>query len=127
MPYTIKHDPESDIVEIVFTGPIESDDMIEATTKCTSLQKQTGATRFLVDAGEWDVAASLVDIFDLPDKQYWKEELSRQTRVAVVRPTAASALKAAQFYEITCRNRGWNAKVCSDRQHAVDWLKGVGT
>ena len=122
MPHTVKHDPVLAIVEVTFTGSVTGADLREATTKCSTLQKQTGATRFLVDGNQWDVIASFVDIYDLPAEQYLNEEVYRESRIAVVLPTSERSLYAAQFYETACQNRGWNAKVYPDRQSALDWL-----
>lgn len=122
MSYALKHDSVLDIAEVVFTGLITGTDLSDSTTQCTSLQKQTGTTRFLVDANDWDMGASLVQIFNLPDEQYWKEGLNPKSRIAVILPGAASTQDAARFYEAACQNRGWNAKVCPDRQSAIAWL-----
>ena len=124
MPYTVKHDPVFDIIEVTFTGLITEANLREVTTQAIFTQKQTDTTRFLVDANGWDVRASFFDIYELADKQYWKEELNRQSRIAVILPTSVSVQEAVRFYETVCYNRGWNAKVCSDRQSAKDWLLG---
>ena len=125
MPYAVKHDPVLNIVEVTFTGSVTGTDLRETTTECSTLQKQTGVTRFLVDGNQWDVVASFVDIYDLPAEQYLNEEVYRESRIAVVLPTSERSLYAAQFYETACQNRGWNAKVCPDRQSALDWLLSV--
>lgn len=122
MPYTITHDTELDLVELTFIGSITGADLKEATTNCSKLQKVTGVRRFLVDGSDWDVVASAVDIYDLPDKQYWNERIQIETRIAVVLPNSARSQEAALFYENACQNRGWNAQVHLDRQSAVDWL-----
>ena len=83
MPYTITHDTELDLVELTFIGSITGADLKEATTNCSKLQKVTGVRRFLVDGSDWDVVASAVDIYDLPDKQYWNERIQIETRIAV--------------------------------------------
>jgi len=122
MSYTINHLANLDIVELTFTGIISGSDLREATTECIDLQKETGVTRFLVHANGSEVVASFVDLYDLAEKQYHKEGLYRQSRVAVVFPTTLSAQTAADFYKNVCRNRGWNAQIHPNRQSALDWL-----
>ena len=124
MPYSVKHDPSLGIVELTFTGSIAGADLRGATTACISVQRQTGATRFLVDVNGWDLDASTLDIYDIPDKQYSDENLDIQSRIAVILPTSDKAREAALFYEAACRNRGWHAKVLPDRESAIDWLRG---
>ena len=122
MPYAIKHVPELKMIEVVLTGVITGADLNRATTECVSLQKQTGVTTFLIDANGWEVTASPIDIFDLPARQYREEGVKRESRIAVIRPTSSSAREAARTYETMCRNRGWQARICQDRQSAINWL-----
>jgi hypothetical protein len=124
MPYSVKHDPVQGIIEVMFIGLITGSDLREATTECISLQKQTGEKSFLIDADGWDVRASLVDIYEIPTRQYWKEELASESRIATIFPTSESGKIAANFYINVCQNRGWNARVFPDRRGAVDWLTG---
>lgn len=124
MPHNIEYDPVLDIIEVTLTGLITKADLRESTTQAISMQKQTDTTRFLLDANGWDVRASFSDIYEIADKQYWKEELNILSRVAVILPTSVSVQEAVRFYETVCLNRGWNARICSDRQGAMDWLLG---
>ena len=123
MSYSVKHDPLPGIVEATFTGSIAGADLRNATTECIALQKQTGATRFLVDLNGSELGASTLDIYDLPDKQYGDEDLDIHSHIAVIVPAAGRTREAALFYEAACRNRGWHTKVFPDRQSAIDWLK----
>lgn len=126
MPYTIKHEPVLDVIEVTLTGVLAAGgDVTEMTSDAVRLQKQTGVTRFLLDAKGWDVRASIIEIHELANTQYWKEELPRHSRIAVILPTSVSAQEAARFYETVCYNRGWNVRVCPDRQDAIDWLRGT--
>ena len=125
MAYTVTHDAAQDIVEVKFTGPVSGADLKQATTECIAIQKSAGAMQFLIDADESELKASTLDIYDIPGKQYWDQNLDRRTRIAVILPGAPRTRKAALFYEAACRNRGWNAQVLPDRDSAIDWLKGT--
>jgi len=125
MPFTLKQDPALGLVEVTFTGLITGTDLRDAVSKCISLQKQTGTTRFLVEAFGCDVGATFFEIYDIPDKQSWKEEFNRQSRVAVILPDSAKTREAAQFYQTACQNRGWYTNLCLDRQSAMEWLTGT--
>ena len=126
MSYSVKHDTALDLVEITFRGVVSGSDLRESTTEGVALQKRTGVARFLIDADESQVRASFVDILELPEKEYPDGDVSRKSRIAVILPDSASARDAADFYEIACQNRGWNARVFPDRQSAIDWLTGAG-
>ncbi len=122
MPYTITYDPESDIVNLAFTGEITGIVISEATSKCIALQKQSRALRFLVEVNGWEVVASFVDIYKLIYDQYAAEAAHRLSRIAVVLPTTASGQTAATFYETVSQNAGWKAQVFASRKNAIDWL-----
>jgi hypothetical protein len=123
MSYTINHNASLGVIELTYSGRITGTDLKEATSKCISLGKQTGTTKFLVDEVEMDLAASIVDLYDLPNKQYADEGANRQAHVAIILPTSKEARKAVKFYEIACQNSGWLVRVFPERQDAINWLK----
>jgi hypothetical protein len=122
MPYTINHHTNLDIGELAFTGFVSGSELREATTNCIDLQKKVGVTRFLVYVNGSEILASFVDLYEIAEKQYDREGVDRQSRIAVVFPTTLSAQAASHFYETVCQNRGWNAQVHPDRESALDWL-----
>jgi hypothetical protein len=127
MSWNANHNQILNIVELVFTSLTTAQDLKEATSKCIALGKENETNRFLVNAEELELLAPLVDIYDLPDKQYIAEQADRFSRIAVVLPRSSQAKEAVQFYETVCMNRGWAAKIVSTRQDAVDWLVGGNT
>ena len=106
----------------MFSDITSGRDLQEATTKCILLAKEQGTVQFLVDAEELELFAPLVDIIDLPDKQYVVEGLERLSRVALVNPKSPKAKEAAYFYETVCINRGWNVQLFPNRDDAIEWL-----
>ena len=122
MPWTYKHNPTLQIVEVVYSGEITARDLRESSSAFIALEKEKGINWFLVDATKMKLAASLLDVYDLPTKQYLEEEADRLGRVAVILPSCSKAKEAVQFYETVCRNRGWMVQTFSRRQEAVDWL-----
>jgi hypothetical protein len=122
MPYTIKHDPEIDIINLKFTGEIDREDLSQATSECLALQKKTRVLRFLVELNGWEVFASFVDIYKLAYEQYVAEAAHRLSRIAVVLPTTPSGQAAANFYETVSQNAGWNAQVFATHEEAIAWL-----
>jgi len=123
MPFTVHHDPDLGLATLTFTGTITNEDLVGSSIQCIALQKATGCMRYLIESANWDLAASSVDIYALPAREYPKAEVDRRTRIAITQPSNERAREAARFYESTCRNRGWNARVHPDRQSAIAWLK----
>jgi len=121
MSFAIKHKPSPGIIEVIFRGFTTGDDLREATTKCISMEKETGTTRFLIDAVEVNLAASITDLYNLP-VQFEDEKANRESRTAVILPKSPRARRDAEFCETACRNRGWSVQTFSERQGAIDWL-----
>lgn len=122
MSYAINHNASLGVIELTYSGRITGTDLKEATSKCISLGKQTGTTKFLVDEAGMDLAASAVDLFDLPSKQYADEGANRRALVAVILPTSKEARDAVQFYAVACQNYGWLVRLFAERQTAINWL-----
>ena len=123
MPYKINHLTDLEIVDLSLRGVITGDELRDVTSKCIAIQKEYGVKKFLVCADNSEFFTTLVDIFDLADKQYPSEGVDRSTRIAVIYPLSITAKEAVSFYETTCRNRGWNAQIYSDRESAIAWLE----
>ena len=127
MAWTLEYNTTLSIIEIVFAGKITASDLEELTTKRIKMCKEKDILEVLIDATEQELAASLFDIFQLPDKQYFSEGMDRKTRVALVMPKSPKSLEAAQFYETACVNRGWDVKLLPHRDEAIEWLKATNT
>ena len=123
MPFKVDHDSGLGIATLTLSGTITNEDLVASSVQCIALQKATGCLRYVIESADWNLVASSVDIYALPAREYPKAELDRRTRIAIVQPTNEKAREAARFYESTCRNRGWNARVHADRDAALAWLK----
>lgn len=69
-----------------------------------------------------EFAASMMDVYNLPGKQYLIEEADRSGRVAIVLPTSPKEKEVVHFYETVCKNRGWNVQAFAETQEAINWL-----
>jgi len=122
MPWKVTHAPSLHMSEVVFSGKVTGSELRAAASRRISLEKETHCNAILVDASNLELAATLVDVLDLPDRLYTDEEASRQSLIALVQPKSDREKKEAVFYETACRNRGWFVQVFSERQEAIDWL-----
>ena len=122
MPWAYEHNPANEIVEVTFSGSTSGSDLRELTSELIQLEKDSGVNRILIDTAEMEISASLVDIFNLPAKQYIEEGADRRARVAVLLPTSDREKEAVQFYKMVCSNRGWRVQVFPERQDAIRWL-----
>lgn len=122
MPWTYNYNPTLLIAEVSYVGRTTAHDLKESTSEFIALQKETGINRFLIDTSEMEFVASIIDILNLPEKQYLEEEADRSSRVALVMPPSAKEKEAVEFYETVCKNRGWNVQTFLERKEAVRWL-----
>lgn len=122
MPWTYNINPTLQIVEVAYTGNTTARDLQESTSAFIALEKKEGINRFLIDTSEMELTASIMDVYNLPDKQYLEEEAERSGRVALILPTSAREKEAVNFYETVCKNRGWQVKTFLEHQEAVNWL-----
>ena len=84
MSWQVKYNQELHIIELVYREAITARDLQQATSKCIALGKEKGTNKFLCDALEAEFSATLMDIYDLPEKQYVAENADRSGCVAVV-------------------------------------------
>ncbi len=125
MTWTLEFNSVLRIIDLVYVGHVTGPEMREATTKAIALGKEKGILEVLVDGMEVDLAPSIIDLFELPDKQYLAEGKSRRSRIALVLPKSPEVKKAARFYENACVNRGWKVQSYPNRDDAIEWLKGT--
>ncbi len=122
MPSAVEFNSKLGIVEIRYTGRVTAEEFKKTTILGFELAKTNDTNLFLIDDSELESAGALVGLYDLP-KLYEELGLERLSKGAVVMPAASSRVaEAAQFHETVCRNRGWQVKVFTDRQEAIDWL-----
>jgi len=124
MSWTSEFNPELGIIETIFSVEMTGVEVREVTSFLISLGRKTGTTKFLVDASEIILVASIFDLYSLPAGQYVDEGADRSSCVALVIPRDEKAIEAFRFYETACRNRCWNVRLFQERQSAVNWLLG---
>ena len=122
VPWEYKHNSTLQIIEVVYSGRITARDLRESTSELIALEKDKGINKFLVDTSAMNLAASLMDVYELPEKQYLDENADRRGLVALLLPISQREKEVARFYETDCKNRGWNVQTFSNRDDAVGWL-----
>ena len=122
MAYTLEYNRNLAIVELIYTGQFTAQEARESTSKAIALGKVHGDADAYVDASEVELAVSIFDLLDLPNRQYVEEGMNRSIRVAVVPPKLPKDREAAQFYETASLNRGWHVRLFPSRDDAIKWL-----
>jgi hypothetical protein len=120
--WTVACNSTLSIIEIVHTGLTTGQDLREAASEAISLSKEKGITRFLIDALDVELSASITDVFHLPAVQFEAEKVDRLSRIALVLPKLPKGKEAADFWETACINRGWLARTFAKSAEAIEWL-----
>ncbi len=118
----ITYAEELDTVIITYSGPVPLTAVQEAIQIAYDMAVEHQCKRFLVDCLKMKPGGgSTLDIYELarmfeqfPDMCSYKD--------AILLPPIPESVEDLKFFETTARNRGFNVRVFSDRQAAIDWL-----
>jgi hypothetical protein len=123
MPWEHRINSDLNMIEVSYTGKVTADDLHESTSIIIKLEKETGIHKILTDTSEAISAVTLSDLYDIPTKQYLEEAADREGHLAIILSKSPKEKEAAEFFQIVCRNGGWQVQTFADRQSAIDWLQ----
>lgn len=106
------------VVLVKVTGTCKPKDAVPMIKMALAEARRTNCSKCLVDATEAEFDYRTLDWYGRPEI-YYDLGFSMADRVAVLFDTVA---ETERFYENTCRNRGLNFSVFSDRKSAMAWL-----
>jgi hypothetical protein len=122
MAYTFEYNSKTNAVELVFVERVSGLEVKEATSEAIKLLKKHGVIKGLIDTTRLEEGPNIADIYNLPAHQYVKEDLNRQTLLALIVPESIAARETTRFYETVCVNRGWLVRTFLTRDEALEWL-----
>ena len=117
MPYELKVNKESEIIELNAFGSISRDDVIESMKKVDRLSEETGIKLLFVDSRQVDAMPSTIDQFELTSK------FPRFLKMAVLIPVESELTATYRFGETVGVNRGIPIRVFVSESEAFEWLK----
>lgn len=125
MTWKIQVNAELGLIETIYSGQLTKQEALEATAETLAQAAATGdgPYLFLSDFLDAESVQSTLDLHSTPSE--WEATgVSRASKLALIVPKGGKGWEDARFYETTCRNRGWQVAVFSQRQEAMDWLTG---
>lgn len=122
MAWTVEYNKHLRIIEVVLQGNVTGPEIRAAATRANELHKQMNVLDAVIDATDVQIPPPIIDIYELPAKQFIAEGLNRRVRMALVNPRSLVAREAAHFYETACINMGWQVKSFPTQDKAVAWL-----
>lgn len=122
MPWQITYHPDTEIVEVIYTGANGINDIYEATAASIRETKERASLKVLLDFSEAKISLNLLDTLKFPDKFYNDLKADRLVRVAVVEPKSTAYKSLTRFFVTASNNRGWSVQSFTTRDEAFVWL-----
>jgi hypothetical protein len=121
MAWTVEYAVERKMVLVTASGEMHDEDARAQTADVVYSLKHNHATGVLVDYVEALLEVSLSRLYWLPD---YAAELGApwDARTAVVLPRIPYRIEAYQFFELVCKNIGYNVKLFETKEAAEAWL-----
>lgn len=117
MPYELKVNKESEIIELRSFGSVSRDQVIESMKKVNHLSEETGIKLLFVDSRQVDAMPSTVDQFELT------RMFPSFLKMAILIPVEGELTEAYEFGETVGFNRGIPLRVFVSESEAFEWLK----
>lgn len=123
MSFDLRIDADHAVLEVIYAGVVTGTELFEATRIAAERLSESGLLRALADLTAVEqVTASIAPVFELPQKVYVDLGLDRKLRIAVLAPPVDKVIELARFFELACQNRGWQARIFTERDRAIEWL-----
>ncbi len=122
MGWKVELDTEKGFIHSVYYGFVTKDEILRGTAETLRLSAGKGPRKFFTEWIDATPKLSTMEIFVIPDE--WEAAgIDRKSVLAIVIPKGGSLWEDAVFYEDTCRNRGWQVRLFSERNSAIEWLE----
>ena len=123
MTWSVEREPTQGWVVMHFDGALTRQDCARATRRAVEMMNPGVPQAFFVDVSAAHCTLGAGDIYAIP--AMWSHAaVHRGSALAMLVDPALSDRRDTEFFENTCRNRGWNVRVFADRADASDWLSG---
>jgi hypothetical protein len=110
------------VVESVYSGLVSPEELGRAVVAAVALARDTGTWRFYTDVTGLTGGHSTGDLFAVV-ALLEQLGLPRTLREAILTLPSTVAAPEVQFYEDASRNRGWNVRLFTERERALEWLR----
>lgn len=117
MPYELKVNEESGILELKSYGPVSGEEITESMIEIQHLSEETGIRLLFVDSREVDKMPNTIDLFELTSR------FPRFLKMAILVPADSELMETYKFGETVGVNRGIPLRVFTSASDAIEWLK----
>ncbi|MBT3389956.1 MAG: hypothetical protein HN413_06060 [Chloroflexi bacterium] len=118
----IIYSEEINTVVITYQGQTPPEEVQEVLQKAYILAVEKNCKNFLVDCSLVQPGGgSTLDVYDLA-RMFEEFPDIRKYKDAIILPPIPAGAEDLKFFETAARNRGFNVRVFTERQAAIDWL-----
>lgn len=123
MPFSLKYDHHTKIVEVVYSSSVSNVDLKNAIRERISMQNKNMSFSVLIDCSQVRyMECRNVEIYKLPHEVYFQENADMRTKHALI-PSIYPNMRAISLqYKIVSVKRLWTVEIFEDRQDAIEWL-----
>ena len=122
MPWRVEYLSETNVVAISAVGEVSNEDAEAQVAEALRFLQQHQTTLVLADYTQAFSEISLPSLYGMPD-HFTREGGFWNIRVAVLMPRSQYRLESYQFFELVCRNAGYNVRLFKEREAAEAWLE----
>ena len=121
MPYKIHIHTEREFIEVVYSGPVTPDEVLEVDSKTIKLERKNVPNLYLSDFLNANLTFSILDLYNKPST-WTKRGFNPLNKLAIISTNFGKQWEDLKFFETTSLNQGLNVKIFSNREDALDWL-----
>lgn len=121
MAWAANYNRDQNLVELIYKGTVSPADLHEALLAAAKLARENNCILFLADCTDMEGGHSVVDLYGLISL-YESVGLQLNMKEALLLPSLKSPKEDVEFYETACLNKGFNVKVFSYKEKALEWL-----
>jgi|WetSurMetagenome_2_1015567.scaffolds.fasta_scaffold396837_2 hypothetical protein len=122
MPWQILVSGSPAIIEVIYDGVVAPSELAQAFTAALAAGQEHKSLLYLANLSSLKGGHSIVDLLEIVSR-IDSLGIDRRMREAIVVPGNVVADADAQFYETACRNRGFNARLFTNRDEGIAWLR----
>ena len=121
MPWKTNYNEAEKYIELTYSGIVTPEELFMAFENSMRLSKEHNTLLYLADCLEMVGGHSVIDLYGLIGL-FDQLNISIDSKEAVLMKSLQNSAKEIEFYETACRNRGFNVKLFTNRDEALDWL-----
>jgi hypothetical protein len=122
MAWHVEYLAQEQVITVEFSGTAGMDDLKATGTQCIAVAREHATYAILADAREMTLTAQTTELYHLPDT-FEEQGLTRHYRVAMVISDDSDQKESFTFFETVFVNRGFQMRLFSKRDAALEWLR----